>query len=584
MTHNQHIYTQLLDPSCPPFPADLSSAQGMRASSNPELGQPQSQGGPLRHLPSIRCQIAAPQDRFPLQKLTPSTEVLEHVCPGSTSRGDFHSDPTAYNAMNTKNFGPPNASVAIPSRGLPGPFSYQSLPPSTQPAPLLNRLGTFDRKLPKGKKNPRKKSSDDARILSSPGNSPHLALRGASHKRTFTPENTQLSFHPRSTDTISSAQEERSFSGAVQFSDNYHYPRMPPYHHSTSVQEQSHCSSVHEQVPMHPAMEPHLHEHAGSNPFSPSATELHGSIYDPRTTVPGLTTPTNVQHQDTTANQQLFEGNADLAATQVPPHSTQPLYPHVFGRQLPGRQSDVQHQQEHSSNFERSALATMSNSSQAHRLVTLGQSIAKESPRRLVWGGCKIWIGGLPNGLDKAGVRDLLRPCRGLIDTSNPRISSPSKYRTSSSYVFAKYVIPISYIARNANPKVTASRILMMLPKRWNVYLRCGSHGCPTDASSVRVTQDIGNSHLRATNSMRAMKARSGLFPIFRQSSHAMAKTLLMRENPKMNMAANHRKARLEGKNPQLVLWREDCESSLNVSVWWNRIRGNQRFSLKTQQ
>ena len=567
MTHNQHIYTQFPDPSRPQFAADLSSAQGMRASSNPKRGQPQPQGGPLRHLPGIQCQLAAPQDRFPLQKLTPSTEILEHVCPGSTSRGDFHSDPTAYNAMNNNNSGPLNASVAIPPRGLPGPFNYRPLPPSTQPIPLLNRTGTFDWKLPKGKKNPRKNSSDDARILPSPGNSPHLALRSASHQRAFTPEDAQISFHPRSFDTMSSAQEERSSSGAVHISDDYHHPRMPPCHHSTSLQEHCHCSNYYKQIPMHPTTEPHSHEYAGSNPFSPSATKLHGSIYDPRTTELGLPMPTKVQHQDTTANQQLFEGNADLAATQVPPHSSQPLYPHVFGRQLPGHESDVQHQQDHSPNFERSALATMSNSSQAQRLGTLGQSIAKETPRRPVRDGCTIWIGGLPNGFDKVAVMDLLRPCRGLLDTSNPRISSPSRYRACRSYVFAKYVIPISYIARSANPKVTASRILMMLPKRWNVYLRCGSQACPTEASSVRNTQDIGTSHLRATNSMRAMEVRSGLFSIFRQSSHARAKTLLMPKNPKMNMAANHRKAWLEEKNPQIVLWREDHESSLNVSV-----------------
>ena len=444
MTHNQRIYTQLQDPSQLPFSAESSSAQGVRATSNPERGPSQPQRGPPRHFSEIRGQLPGQQDRLPLQKLTPSTEVLEHIYPGSTSRADFHSDPTAHNAMDSNNSGPPNAYVAIPSRGLPGPFSYRSLPPSTQPVLLPNRMGTLDRNLPKGKKNPRKKSSDDARILPSPGNSPHQALRGASHKRTFTPENMQISFHPRSFDTIPFAQEERSSSGAVQYSDNYRHPKLPPGHHSANVQEHFHRSPYDQQAPTHPAMEAHSHGYTVSNPFSPSASELQRSIHDPRLAVQSLPRPTNVQHQVITANQQLFEGNANLAPTQMPPHSSQPLYPHVFEGQLPGRRSDVQHQQDHNPNFERPALATMSSSGQTQPPVTSGPSMVDETPRRPVQDGCKIWIGGLPKELDKAAVMDLLRPCRGLLYISPPKISSTSKYRDASSYTFAKYVVPIS--------------------------------------------------------------------------------------------------------------------------------------------
>ena len=443
-THNQRIYTQSPDPSRFPIPADSSSAQGMRATSNPECGQPQPQGGPLRHLPGTQCQLAAPQDRFPLQKLTPSTEILEHICPGSTSRGDFHSDPTAHNAMDTNDSGLLNALVAIPSRGLPGPFNYRSLPPSTQPITLLSRKGTFNRNLPKGKRNPRKKSSDDARILPSPGNNTHQAMRGPSHKRTITPEKMQISYHPRSFDTIPLVQDERSSSGAFRYSDNYHHPELHPGHHSANVQERVHCPNHHKQAPMHSVMEPYSHEYAVSNPCSPSATKSYRSIDDPHPTVPCLPEPTIVQSQVTTATQQLVEGNANLATPQVPPHSSQPLYPHVLGHQLSSPQSDVQHQQDHNAISERPALATMSNSGQAQPLVTSGQSIANETPRRSMQDGCTIWIGGLPNELDRTAVMNLLKPCRGLLNISNPKISSLSKHRATTSYTFAKYVIHIS--------------------------------------------------------------------------------------------------------------------------------------------
>ena len=113
MVPNQHTFTQLEAPARPPFPVKSSSTQGMRASSNPEYGQPQSHRGPLRFLPGPPGQFSSPQDRFPLQRYTPSTEVLEYIHPGSTSRGDFHSDSTAHNALDTFSSGPLNDYVAI---------------------------------------------------------------------------------------------------------------------------------------------------------------------------------------------------------------------------------------------------------------------------------------------------------------------------------------------------------------------------------------------------------------------------------------------------------------------------------------
>lgn len=138
---------------------------GIRVISDPERSQirPQSQlfqrQGPVRQIPPTANSFLSQQARYPQQRLTPSTELLEHIHRGATNRGDFHSDPTA------SYIDPPtmDSITAIHSRGLPGPFSYGSLPH----VPLADRLRSFNHSiLPRGKKNPAKKSSDDARKAS----------------------------------------------------------------------------------------------------------------------------------------------------------------------------------------------------------------------------------------------------------------------------------------------------------------------------------------------------------------------------------------------------------------------------------
>ncbi|CAD6585887.1 MAG: hypothetical protein ASARMPRED_002339 [Alectoria sarmentosa] len=455
------------------FPEACQSAlrlqmQHAQARSNPEHGQPQPQGGLLRQLPGPSGQFLAPQGHFPLQRLTPSTEVLEHVHPGSTSRGDFHSDPTAHNTMDTYNSGPPSNFVAIPSRGLPGPFSYRPLPPLNQPIPLLNRVGTFEGNPPKGKKNPKKKSSDDARMVSHAGNGPRQAFNDANPKRPFAPQIMRMPFYPRSPDTIPLVQEIGSSAGSVSYSGNYHQPSLPRAHHSGNGQEPFHLPPYHGQTPMQPTMEGRSRERAVSNPYSPPAYEL-----------PGPTPPisANVHHQTATAKRQSFEENAGFVSSQVRPHISQPLDPHAFGHHFPDRRMDSQDRQDPIPEVQRPALGPMSNAGQPQFSGTSGRSRANEIPGRPMQEGCTIWIGGLPDEFDKAAVLHLLRPCRGLLDVNGPRVSSswvssPSKYQTNRSYAFAEYVIPISSVARDTDLKnysfenpVDAAEALERLPQ-----------------------------------------------------------------------------------------------------------------------
>ena len=515
--HNQRNFAQLQAPTRLPFPINLSAAQGMRASSNPEHGRPQAQGGPLRHLPGPPGQFPISQGHLPLQRLTSSTEILELVCPGSTSRGDFHSDCTAHNAMDTYNFGPPDDYVAIPSRGLPGPFTYQPLPPLTQPVPLLDRVGTFNGNVPKGKKNPEKKSSDDARIVSITENGPCEASNGANPKRPFPPQNIQMPFYPRSPDAIPLGQALRPSAGTVPYPGNYHQPGLPPGHHSGHGQEQFHHPPHHRQAPIQTSMEdPTL---VTSNPYSPLAHGLPGLTQDFRPVEPTIPMPTSVQHQGATMTGQLLEENAGSGSTQVRSHISQPMDPHAFGHQPPDPRMDAQGRNDPIPQFQRPALAAVSNAGQPQLSGTSWRSRANEISRRPMQEGCKLWI-GLPGKFDKAAVMALLRPCRGLVDVSEPRESTN---HSNCSYAFAKYVPPISSIARNTDPRnhsfqtpADAAEALERLPQTHFASLPEGTFLSTNYAkpkpyqSPGHCQRGIGGDSKRPVSSVSPTKSRKG--------------------------------------------------------------------------
>ena len=457
---NRRNFTPL--PAVPAAPAPSRplcsinvSAQSMRAktnpraSSNPESGLSQLQEGPFRRLPGSPGQISAPQSHLPLQRLTPSTEVLEHIHPGSTSRGDYHSDPTAQNAMDNDASAPPDNYIAIPSRGLPGPFTYRPLRPTTQSVPLLDRVGTFDGNLPKGRKNPQKKSSDDARIVSNTGNGPLHASHGANDQRPFTLQNVPPPFYSQSPEATPSGPEFHLNSAAVPFSGDFLQVNLPQSHISGDRQETVGHPPHSGHIPMQPAMGGR--SRVLTNPYAQPAHELQGPMQDPRPTMLTLPIPPNLQHQETTAKGHLFEEHSGSLSTKVRPHFPQPLEPHIFGHQLPDRRIEAEDRRIPDLENQRPALASMSNAGQSPTSGISGRSLANDTPRRSVPEGCTIWIGGIPQGFDKAAVTHLLGPCRGLVSFSKPKLSSNLRDPINRSYVFAKYVIPVSSIICNTN-------------------------------------------------------------------------------------------------------------------------------------
>lgn len=437
MMHDQRNFTQSQVPTRPPFPVSVSSTKGVRASSNPQHGQPRPQGGPMRHLPGPPGQFPSAQAYLPLQRLTSSTEVLEHIHSGSTSRGDFHSDPTAQNALDTYHSIHANDFVAIPSRGLPGPFRYQSHRPPIQAVPLTNRMGTFNGKPPKGKKNPAKKSTDDARIMPSTGNGSCWPSNDGNPKQIPPSRDIPVQLYPESP----AMAQVRPPLGYVPYVGNYHQDNLPPGPPSGNELELFHRPPYHGQTPAQSKMGARFFERAATNPFLPSGLETQGSTRDSRPIVPSLPMSTNLQHQIAPMNEQVSKENARLSSTEVRPHISQQLDPHAFGRHLPNGRTDAQHQQDHIRDFQPPALTPMSNAGQPG---TPGHFRANEDPRRPVQECCTIWIGGLPNNFDKPATLDMLRPCRGLVDVSEPRKSSPSKPRSLHvhSYTFAEYVMP----------------------------------------------------------------------------------------------------------------------------------------------
>ena len=449
MMHNQRNSSQLQGAAQPLFPVNPAAAQGIRASSNPEYGQPQPQAGLVRHLPGPPSQLPVTQYHLPLPRLTPSTDILEHVHPGSTSRGDFHSDPTSHNAMDTYNSGPPNDYVALPSRGIPGPFSYQQPPPPTQPVPLSNRVGNFNGNLPRGKKNPKKKSSDDARMVSNTGNDQRQVSHGESPTGLLATQKIQMPLHPRSPDAIPLVEQSHPSSGAVQYSGNYHHPNLPPGYHPGNGQEPFHHPHYHGQAPIQPAMGGL--SRVVTKPYSPLVHECQRPTQDLRPAGLTVPTPTYTRYQRPIANGRSFEENTDFVSAQVRPHTSQPMDPHALGHQLQHRQMDSQDRQDPNSESQRAALAPVSNAGQPQFPRPSGRSRADETPRRPVQEGCTIWIGRLPTEFDKAAVMLLLRPCRGLLDVSEPRVAKSYNNNINRSYIFAEYVLPISNITGITN-------------------------------------------------------------------------------------------------------------------------------------
>ena len=201
-----------------PATASRVSLNAPRAASNPDRHPYQFCPDHTRQIPPPDVQFTGPTGQLLLPRLTGATELLEHITPGATSRGDFHSDPSA-----TLGRPYPDTIIAIPSRGIPGPYGYVT----SRPVPLDDRLRNFSANVPRGKKNPIKRSSDDARTQYDPETG-HRSLQNREAPRQY-PDSSQNNTQLHSTRSVNMSQVNNvSYPGHHWHGNEHRAHRYPP--------------------------------------------------------------------------------------------------------------------------------------------------------------------------------------------------------------------------------------------------------------------------------------------------------------------------------------------------------------------
>lgn len=344
-----------------------------RVTSNQEKSQVRQRQGPARQIPPFMNQFPIPRGRYPQQRLTPSTEVLENIHPGSTNRGDFHSDPT----MNTFNLPHIDYNVAIPSQGLSGPFSYASLPRvSLSERQRVHNPGAQ----PRGKKNPAKKSSDDAR----------KAVHGGSSRR------------------HSSICRSSDYFGVPHLAESPTYIDTLPEDQVSNLQiGPAFWGGVHVSGPMTNA----LLDQAEGVMVQDGPLRVADSDHGPQR-----------PHRP----------------TQAQGSNLQTLDPHICGRQTPNvhlASQDLVNLTANDDRWPRHPFEGDHGQLQPEQALIHIETRASQrmEPEYLI--GNRIYVGNIPIAFNRAMIEGLLKPCRGLQSFVGPRIKSQKS--NVYTYVFA---------------------------------------------------------------------------------------------------------------------------------------------------
>ena len=201
-----------------PATAPRVSLNAPRATSNPDRHPSHLGPDHTRQIPPPDVQLTGLTGQLPLPRFTGATELLEHIVPGATSRGDFHSDPLA-----TLERPYPDTITAIPSRGIPGPYGYVT----GRPVPLDDRLRNFSGNVPRGKKNPIKRSSDDARTQYN-AETDHRSLQNREPPRQY-PDLSQNNTQLHLTRSVNMSQANNiSYPGHNWHGNEHRAHRYPP--------------------------------------------------------------------------------------------------------------------------------------------------------------------------------------------------------------------------------------------------------------------------------------------------------------------------------------------------------------------
>ena len=349
-----------------PATASRVASNAPRATSNPERHLFYSYPDHTRQIPPPDALFTSHTGRLPLPRLTGATELLEHIVPGATTRGDFHSDPLA-----TLGRPYPDTIMAIPSRGFPGPYGYFA----GGPVPLDDRGRKFSGNVPRGKKNPIKRSSDDARKQYD-ADSGHRLLpnSGVSHE-----------YPASSSQSRSQNNTQLRLTGPV------------------------HISQVND----------------GPNPGHQwQGREYKAHRYPPRMEATGTRTHASAPHP-----QPETSGDASEGITSLPAANFRSIHGEInnpqYTRWAPNNRFDGQ----------RSVLANMSNcgQSQPQHSPVARQGAGQGGSLEV---GDRIWIGAIPPDFTKDMLMKLFKPCRGLRYISDPKSPSGRSAFVFATYVF----------------------------------------------------------------------------------------------------------------------------------------------------
>lgn len=361
--HQRQTLTQM--PTFNLLPSDRPALPTSRVTSNPEHTQIRQRPGLLREIPpSPFSHFPFQQGRRPQSRFTRNAETLEHIHPGSTNRGDFHGDPLM--GAFPPSMGYNMANMAVPSRGLPGPFSY--LPQPRVPLPERRKNHDYNVQ-PKSKRNPTKRSSDDVR-RGSYGSSSH---RQSSNHGYSIHGATQLAQSPQPLAPFHQGQTTSLQIGAAFPGDanqGRHMSNRSPGQHAQAMvlhglpegsQQFGHHPPIQAQEAGNQSMDPYTFGHQ-FNQLQP----LHQN-------------PLNV-----TVGEHHFPSSTK--ANDSRPQS------HQAPRQFEKRGSPRR-----------------------------GREYSKDS---------RIWIGNIPRDFDRHQIERLLQPCRGLQEIIEPKISLPPDHKS----------------------------------------------------------------------------------------------------------------------------------------------------------
>ena len=422
-----HAQQQQSLPSAPAytnFPHNPAMFDERRVISNPEQAKQHERQGEIRQVNPPIGRFNDVQHRVPQPRYGPSTELLETIHPGSTKRANWHSDP-ALNSDNLYRHEPPfrGSEVAIPSRGLPGPFNYGYPPPVS----LEHRRRNIYSDYSKGRKNPSKRLSDDAR----------RAGLGSDIRRQ--PSNPGW---PNRVEAFPQVQSPHMYPSALpvphtaplsaNVASSYRYPSMS-HKHSTYGQ----LSNMQDVGPSgytnHTIQPSGTASHDGqvsryvSNPFaehSEQTTTQDSLLLPPESRA--LASPYQQQTQQIQDSMTglMSHENSFPNATGALPTSTQIMDLNASGDKIPQVQTPTKIPGSVASKKQGlgtypSSGAEVLHKKQSNRSIKGGPSFQQQDKEPEI--GCIVWVGNIPIHMNRTTIHRMLSQCAGFLNVSEPR-------------------------------------------------------------------------------------------------------------------------------------------------------------------